>query len=332
LENRDAESMPDFAVRCVEIIRDPNKPNVKAKTKGPLTLLSALGCIMSIILVALAIVYKDLPALLADISLSLLSTLIGIGNKWTLNLPKRTANTQVPDGDVVIRYPKGSFLIVKCQENVARELYFAPENIDYIISNPPIYRLISLAGTILLMFGVIMLGNANNRLQLAFAGSYMILNAAYWIVAAVPSKLHWDTSAFSVINHRFENNYNPANDRFEAIPRDKGEVMRNATFTQALWKVIIITKSADWVRLGKAAPETEIWNKWLVDAVAKSKEDPKHTYQDDDGMTVWKVPKWDPQGHLKLLMERGKMAQAPGNVPPKSVTPDNASEEHVEQV
>lgn len=56
---------------------------------------------------------KDGMALLATIMLSLLSTITGLGNKWkpTPNDPKPDKNA--PEGDVVIRYSHGAFIVVK---------------------------------------------------------------------------------------------------------------------------------------------------------------------------------------------------------------------------
>lgn len=89
-------------------------------------------------------------SLLATLLLSFLSTLTGVANKSKLKLPQRRPGA-APRGDTVIRYPNGSYLVVRCDEDVARELYFAPEEIEYQLSNPARYRLVSLLGTIVLM-------------------------------------------------------------------------------------------------------------------------------------------------------------------------------------
>ena len=107
-------------------------------------------------------------------------------------------------GDVVIRYGKGNFLVVSCDEDVARELYFAPESINYLVKNQWQYRVISLVGTIMLMFGVIFLANSSTWMQLCFAIAYITMNALYWIVAALPSRVHWDTSCFKVSDQAIE--------------------------------------------------------------------------------------------------------------------------------
>ena len=98
----------------------------------------------------------------------------------------------MPPGDVVISYPQGAFIVIKCDEDIARELYGAPEKYNYLVGVQT-YRLIALTDTILLMFGVIALANASLVLKLAFAGAYIILNAAYWVVTAPPT-MHWDLS------------------------------------------------------------------------------------------------------------------------------------------
>lgn len=233
-------------------------------------------------------------SIVALVLLSLLSSLIGLSNKWELKLPQRHEKKgRVPRGDVVIRYPKGSFLIVRCAEDVARELYFAPEGISYFISHAPIYRILSLVGTVMLMGGVICLANAQIQVQIAWAGSYMLLGAAYWIVAALPSKMHWDTSCYQVIQECLSDSADK-----------KGYPSENTTYTKALWKAICVTKDTDWVLRSSACPETKAWEYWLQEAKACSKDvrlvdDPDPT----QNRTIWDVPDWDPQGSLIRLLD-----------------------------
>lgn len=205
MECSNAESLPQYSVKCVEIKRKPHAGEVKAKLFGPTSAVAVLGCFLSLSLFAISVQQQDGMGMLAVICLSFLSTLIGLGNKWILNLPKRIPTTQfTPPGDVVMRYPKGNFVVVRCSEDVARELYFAPEEIEYLVEHPWKYRMIALVGTILLMFGVIFLGNAGTNTQVAYAASFMVLNAAYWIVAALPQRYHWDMDCFEVIPQTFD--------------------------------------------------------------------------------------------------------------------------------
>jgi hypothetical protein len=296
----------------VQIVRKNNKGTVKAKVFGPLWGVAALGCMLALILVALSIWQRDGMGLLATILLGLLSTLIGWGNKWTLNLPKRgihtgqpgekTATIFTPPGDVVIRYPKGNFLIVQCVEDVARELYFAPENIDYLIKPPWQYRMISLVGTLMLMFGVIFLGNSGTPLQIAYAVAYMLLNVAYWVVAALPSRLHWEMGCFEVHEQCFATPDGKCPDKTGKIYVDL-----NKSFTQALWKAIVATKDIDWIERSSAAPKTTAWNEWLHEAKTKAKEANSRTEMvDGKEIKIYDVPDWNPQKALADCLNRSQ--------------------------
>jgi hypothetical protein len=324
---------------------------------GPTHIVAVLGFFLSLILFAVAIWQQDGMALLADICLSILSTLIGVGNKWTLNLPKRTQapNVWTPPGDVVIRYPKGSFLVVSCSEDIARELYFAPEGLKYFIARPWKYRMISLVGTIMLMFGVIFLGNASIYLQIAFAASYMVLNAAYWIVAALPQKTHWDMSCFEVLPQAFDEPPPPMlveeeederdqkgtgilaggpkkPKRMDSMPKKpKPYVSYNETFTKALWKVIVATRDIDWIMRSQAAPHTPAWNAWLHDALHKANSMPQPTERGVNNIKTFTVPSdWDAQEELSKSIKHFKddvekvKSRASTPAPPLVVPPPDA--------
>ncbi|KAK7718247.1 hypothetical protein SLS57_006123 [Botryosphaeria dothidea] len=289
----DADSLNEFEVRCVEIERNDEAPIVKARAFGWLTANNILGAIFALAILILAAIWQDGMALISVCCLSLLSTVIGLGNKWTLKLPKRKySKGHVPRGDVVIRHPKGSFLVVKCSEDVAREIFFAPENIEYLLQDQVLYRLLALVGSILLMAGVICLANCQVKSQTCFAAAYMILNATYWIVAAIPARVHWNTSAFIVRPQRLETATSAKNKYTD----------KNDSFTQALFKAIVATKETEWVQLGDAAPRTGVWDQWLREAKEAAK--PAGIEVDKDrNMTVFKVPQdFDPQGRLSDLL------------------------------
>ena len=240
---------------------------------------------MSLALLALSIAQNDGFALLATILLSLLSTLIGFGSRWNLTLMKRKQNRRVPRDNIIIKYPHGAFLVVKCDENIARELYWHPEECQYTFGDTT-YRVISLIGTIALMAGVICLGNSTLPLQIAFAAAYMILNAAYWVVAALPAQWHWDLSCYQVQREVYEG----------------GEMHEN--FTQALWKAIAITQSVEWVKIGQIAPVSEAWKCWVDmagDVVERDKErcEAKSLGGEvSDDEKVGKLPYWDAEQAL----------------------------------
>ena len=255
---------------------------VKSSWKSPLTGLIVLGAAMSLTLIALSVYFEDGCSLLATLCLSILSTLVGIGSKWDLKLPVRKAEREVPRSDVIIFYPHGTFIIVKCNEETQRQLYWHPEKCDYMV-DVQTYRFISLTGTLLLMAGVIFLANAEVTLQIAWAVAYVFLNAAYWVVAALPQRLHWDLSAYSAktIN-------------IVGCGIGNGE----PTFTQALWHAIAITGSSDWARDFDIAPNSEVWDEWLKEAGRKAR-----AWEDRDVMSGTLVlPDWDPAEQLSRIM------------------------------
>lgn len=347
--------MPRHSVRVVTIERTNENP-IKAKEWGPLTFVALIGFSLSVFLLAFSIHLTDGMSIIATVLLSLLSSLIGLGNYWTLRLPKRKspddqkkdgrkwsfwpmkdkkknrpdiignggkasctddvaekggAKAQeedlVPDGDVVIRYPKGNFLVVRCHEDVARELYFAPEEIEYHIEDAWVYRLLSLVGTMMLMGGVICLANARIESQIAWAGSYMLLGSAYWIVAALPGKVHWDTSCYKVTPEALSDS--TVHKKRRMIPSSKKDYpySKGSSFTDALWKAIVASKDADWVRRKDHCPNTKIWDLWLEEAKRCSREylDPmtNEEKKNEDGIQTWEIPPWNPSGHFKHLLE-----------------------------
>ena len=262
---------------------------VSAKPYGPLVWLNLFGSAVSIFLLVLAIIRKDGFALLATILLSMLSTMIGLGGQWSLTLMPRSVNRpNIPSGDVVIMSPRAAFVIVKCDENIARELYWHPEKCVYTLGDT-VYRIISLAGTLILMFGVICLGNSTLPLQVAFGAAYIMLNAAYWTVAALPSQSHWDLSCYEV----------------KKKPYVGSETVSN--YTQALWRAMAVAESARWVRTGRIAPDHEAWDEWIKRANERLEEWRKERKEaaqngkdqiDDQSLRPNEIPDWDPEGVL----------------------------------
>ncbi|KAG9696636.1 hypothetical protein KCU95_g4181, partial [Aureobasidium melanogenum] len=253
----DAEDMHRYETRCVRIVRNPKHPDrpIRPKRLSPLLAVNILGFSCSVGLLVTSIALKDGMSMLATLCLSFLSSLTGIANHWDLVAkdpaiqPK--SDEVLPRGDLVVRYPNGSFLVVKCNEQVARELYFTREDTRYtMVQRRGIYRTISLTGTLLLMLGVIFLANATKALQLAWAVIYVLLNAAYWSFAALPKRFHWDLDRYKVTEI--------------GIERPNSNDNR---FTDALFKAILFAQGANWARIGEAAaPRTKIWDDWLDEA------------------------------------------------------------------
>ena len=290
--------LPDYTVRVIQLKRrqraraftskfvkekpeQVNHPVVKASSTGPLTWLSLLGAAMSITLLVMSIVQEDGMSLLATLALSGVSSIIGIGSRWSLKLPRRTVTRPVPTSDVIIKFPQGAFIVVKCSEEIQRELYWHPEKCDYFVPLP-FYRLISLVATLFLMAGVIFLANASILLQILWAGAYVILNAAYWVVAAMPQKLHWDLSSYDARE-------------LKVIGGPK-----TRTFTHALWTVVAITGSSGWARDFDIAPKSPAWSCWLDEAQTQVTLDSTERREAKPG-TI-EIPGWNPTRRLSEIL------------------------------
>ncbi|QIW95950.1 hypothetical protein AMS68_001468 [Peltaster fructicola] len=271
---------------------------VKAKAAGPLAWVTLLGFSLTLIIFIISLRYGDGMSLVALVALSGLSTICGIANKWELSLPQRPKDATESEKDqIVIRYPEGSFLVVNCDENIARELFFAPEEINYAIKSPTIYRILALVGSVMLMFGVILLANARLQLQMAWAGAYLILNAAHWAAAALPAKAHWDLSAYEVQEEsiaRGEMVLEKEVQQKNGASIVEGEIYQyggpySTSFTEALYKVILFTKRTRWTKLNESPPATETWTLWLQEALAAAKA----AESTEDGKLVDPLPGWN---------------------------------------
>lgn len=232
-------------------------------------------------------------ALIATISLSLLSTNTGIANKWqpTPNDPKPDPNS--PPGDVVIKYPQGAFIVVRCSEQTARYLYFNPsERCHYMIRSTAVYRGLSLISTLLLMAGVISLANANIILQTAFAGAYMVINIFYWIGAALPPAHHWDLSRLKLTHVELIGGAPPRDAKIQDVP---------PTYTEALWKTIAVTGTKTWLLTTGWAPKTDAWSEWLREAEDAAQAEPMMESRYEGG-EVWKIRNWDSRFALSTIL------------------------------
>lgn len=232
-------------------------------------------------------------ALLATISLSLLSTITGIANKWqpTPNDPKPDPNS--PPGDVIIQYPQGAFIIVRCSEQTARYLYFnRSERCNYMIRSTAVYRELSLVSTLLLMAGVISLANATIELQTAFAASYMLINIFYWIGAALPPAHHWDLSRLKLTHVELRGGAPPRDAKIQDVPQ---------TYTEALWKTIAATGTKTWLVSTDWAPKTEAWSEWLREAEDAAQAEPMRESWEGD-KEIWKIRNWDSRNALSTIL------------------------------
>lgn len=197
------DKLHKFEVELVEVKKKKkkaitkDKPAYNVKQYGYLAALSVLGFLMAIALFALSIVYDDGFALCATILLSFTSTTVGFASWWRLDFEEEIPKPgrEIPDGDLVIYYPRqGAFRVVRCDEIVSR-LYFKAETCENLFDDDW-YRITALISAVFLLAGLLCLGNSRPIMQLAFAASYILLNV-----------LHWGSSALNPLTHHWEHNY-----------------------------------------------------------------------------------------------------------------------------
>ena len=144
---------------------------------------------------------------------------------------------------------------MKCNENVAQELYTGTEECNYNASTQT-YRFLVGLGTFLLMVSVVLLGNCNFTMQAAIGVSYIVLNGAFWVISLLNKDKFWDLSAYEVTDITPDDAKNAdvdSTDTFEG----------KASFTRTMWYAIRETKRIGWVKKSGAAPTTPEWDKWL---------------------------------------------------------------------
>ena len=177
----------------------------------------------------------------------------------------RTFPSIVPPGDMIIRTREGAFLLVKCNENVARELYIGTEECVYKVKTQR-YRILVGLGTFLLMVSVVLLGNCNFAMQAAIGVSYILLNGLFWGASLVEKKRFWDLSGYEW------ENITP-NDALNADEKQDNSLGGRPSFTRTMWYAIRETKKVGWVKRGGAAPSTPQWDSWLAAAEENAKND-----------------------------------------------------------
>lgn len=204
---------------------------------------------------------------------------------------KRTSGAVVPEGDVVIRTREGAFIVVKCDENVARELYTGTEECTYLVHSVRAYRALIGVATFILMVAVVLLGNCNFNQQAAIGSSYIVLNGLYWAASLVPKREFWDLKRYEREDITPDDCQDAESAQLGGRPDD------SPSYTRTLWYAIRETREVGWVRTGGAAPRTKEWRRWLDAAEEQVK----------GGKTGWKS--WKAVREKDLLIgqtERGE--------------------------
>ncbi|KAJ4160324.1 hypothetical protein NW754_003449 [Fusarium falciforme] len=237
------------------------RPAVPAELFSPIHVLSVFSCFLSIAIVGCAIRWRDGNAILAVSLISFASSVVGYASFWHPILMNRKHTNEVPRGDVMIRTREGAFILIKCTEEVARELYSGTEECHYHVGDRS-YRLLMALGTTLLMLSVVLLGNCTWNSQIFIGGSYIVLNGLYWGLGMLPPSYFWDLSRYTwedVTRDDAKNAHliTDSSDQREGYP----------SYTRTLWYAIRETRRTGWVSRSGAAPGTDQWKKWLAEAL-----------------------------------------------------------------
>ena len=234
----------------------PPRTLIPSRKLSPLNLLSFGSSMLTIGLVIWAALIRDATALAALGTISFATFVVGYASWWSPVLTERISRSKVPPGDVVIRTREGAFLLVRCNENVARELYTGTEECTYYVHKKA-YRILVAIGTFLLMISVVLLGNCHFTMQAAIGVSYIVLNGAFWAASLINKNLFWDLSTYEW------KDVTPPDARNAHIQQG-GSLSGKPSFTRTMWYAIRETKKIGWVRSGGAAPYTAEWDKWLA--------------------------------------------------------------------
>ncbi|KAK0617270.1 hypothetical protein B0T14DRAFT_433270 [Immersiella caudata] len=243
-----------------------NRPRyaVPPHSVSPSHLVTLLSFLLTLVIFALATYWHDGVAMAAIFAMGLASSITCYASWWRPLLMHRPTTNKVPQGDVMIRTREGAFLLIRCQEEVARELYTAREECQYVETG--YHRVYMGVGMVLLMVAVVLLGNCGWNSQVLVGVMYIVLNGVYWVMGLVPARYFWDLSRYEMkditpedAKHADEPTLNKAGlliDEHEALP----------SFTRTLWYAIRETRYGAWVERSGALPGTDQWKKWLAEA------------------------------------------------------------------
>ncbi|KAJ5710141.1 hypothetical protein N7493_009733 [Penicillium malachiteum] len=229
--------------------RNPsNDAIISLKSFHLLDLVTYLSIAMTIALFIWAGFQHDAVAFLGLGTMSLSTSLACMSAQWRPRLPVRTVRGKVPKGDVVIKTRTGAFIVVKCPEEVSRELYTGTEECEYVYDGR-VYQCLLGASTICLMAAIIFFSNCSWKIQIAVGLAYIILNFMYWVLALLESpERMWNMKA------RYE---------IKSI-----ESVRKENYTQVLWKAIQVAEEVNWIKKTDVIPGTKQWEGWLAEAKA----------------------------------------------------------------
>ncbi|KAI1400002.1 hypothetical protein F4819DRAFT_463086 [Hypoxylon fuscum] len=259
------QKMQDFAANPT-LTSASGRPAVPATLYSPVHILAVFSVMLTASIIGFAAHYQDGTAILSVSLISFASSVVGWASWWRPILMHRRHTNKVPKGDVIIRTREGGFLLVKCTEEVARELYSGTEECEYHVGGQA-YRALMGLGTCLLMISVILLGNCKWKSQIFIGASYITLNGLYWAMGLVPKKYFWDLGRYDI---RVLHSMASMSAHKQTSPNEQEGI---PSFTRTLWYAIRETKRTAWVERSGAAPATPEWRRWLAEAEKAAKDE-----------------------------------------------------------
>lgn len=227
---------------------------------SPIDVLSLLSCALSLTMIVAAVYWHDGIAIFAITMISLAATVGGFASRWRPKLMKRTFSNKVPRGDTLLRTREGAIILVRCTEELARELYFGTEECVYVVGER-LYRLLMIVATALLMVSVALLGNCTWNSKVLIGVSYVVLNGLYWALGMLPQSAFWDLSNFAW------QDVTPEDSSTADQPTTAhADTENQPSFTRTLWYAIRETGRVDWIERSNAAPNTKQWKQWVAEA------------------------------------------------------------------
>ncbi|KAI5797517.1 hypothetical protein DFH27DRAFT_106725 [Peziza echinospora] len=269
---------------------------IPLRRTGPIIILTVLGFFAAIAILGIAIWKKDGMAVVAIILLAATSTFVGLSSHWGPELTRRKRSRDVPAADVILVGRQGAFVHIKCNENVARELYFGHEECIYRLSETW-FQFLAGCGTFMLMAAVIAMANCTWDLQASMGVTYITLNGLYWLAALLPGEFHWKIrdiydvhprhykvpqvgkegathlenarpGVFSGLKGMIKDTVEDAIEGFVHTNTEKGgeenaHCVVYKTYSAVLIAAIKQTGTTAWVARGEVAPVSQAWNDWL---------------------------------------------------------------------
>lgn len=253
------ETLPPYTVQLVTIDYQPEYESVLVTNRrlAPLNLLAIASCLLFIGLMVWSILLRDGVALIGILLMSFASSALDYASYWSsLNFPRNAQEGKVLD-DIVISTRWGAFVVVRCHDAIARELYWGSEECQYSSSTSAGRILGGVIGGLMVLIAVVLFANCSSwEMQAAIGTMYAFLNVVYWLVTAIPEAWSWDLRCYAVHADRISEYHK-----------------RSRTFTSALSTAIKLTQSVVWVKQNRIMPPTDAWDAWLEQAESHLTDD-----------------------------------------------------------